>query len=191
MTDRSKQTQDPPPEPALSLSWQDMALVRIRPADLARLLGVSRQTVSQWIAKGIVTLLPDGRLDPVRATREVIERGNPGTIRVRVLREAMAEARREFDKALAKQAAEFAAELAEARRDADAWFDHVELFTDALKRHAASLRATSTDAEFNDLVSDLWFEFEHVHGRCASEGGGEAGDTYRRKDCGIDVDATA
>lgn len=188
MTDHTDQPQDQQPQPALSLSWQDMALVRIRPSDLARLLGVSRQTVSQWIAKGIVTQFPDGRLDPVRATREVIERGNPGTIRVRVLREAMAEARREFDKALAAKDAELAkvrTALAAAEGNAEEWFERIDLFERLLRRNAGTLRASATDAEFSDLLADFWFDtdsVQHRPGRFASTGGREVGESHHHEE---------
>lgn len=60
--------------------------IRIRPVDFARANEVTKQTVSQWIKKGIITLGPDGLLDPVKASRELMERTNPARLRARVFK---------------------------------------------------------------------------------------------------------
>ncbi|MBL8448198.1 MAG: hypothetical protein JNJ44_12380 [Zoogloeaceae bacterium] len=64
--------------------------MRVRPAQFARMCGVSKQAVSQWVKEGKVTIGPDGLLDPVVASRQVFERTDPGRLRARVFREAMA-----------------------------------------------------------------------------------------------------
>ena len=68
----------------------DLVAVRVRPAQFARMAGVSKQAVSQWIKEGKVTIGPDGLLDPVVASRQVFERTDPGRLRARVFRDAMA-----------------------------------------------------------------------------------------------------
>lgn len=61
--------------------------IRVTQADFARMTGVSRQTVSQWVKLGkIKTVFPDGRLDPVRAAREVIKNTNPTKLRAKVFK---------------------------------------------------------------------------------------------------------
>lgn len=40
------------------------------------------------IASGKITLLPDGRLDPARATEELLRNSDPGRLRARVLKAA-------------------------------------------------------------------------------------------------------
>lgn len=78
-----------PIHPTLPLSFEDVGNLRVRPAELARMLGVSRQSVSQWIQTGKVTLGADGRVDPAKATREVIDNSDPARLRARVLRSAV------------------------------------------------------------------------------------------------------
>jgi hypothetical protein len=78
-----------PIHPTLPLSFEDVGNLRVRPAELARMLGVSRQSVSQWIQIGKVTLGADGRVDPAKATRQVIDNSDPSRLRARVLRSAV------------------------------------------------------------------------------------------------------
>lgn len=56
-----------PDAPAL-----DAAQVRLRPADLARMLRVSRQSVSQWVHGGKLRLDPDGRVSAASAMRQLV-----------------------------------------------------------------------------------------------------------------------
>jgi hypothetical protein len=78
-----------PIHPTLPLSFEDVGNLRVRPAELARMLGVTRQSVSQWIQTGKLTLGADGRVDPAKATRQVIENSDPSRLRARVLRSAV------------------------------------------------------------------------------------------------------
>lgn len=67
--------------------------VRVRPADFARMTGVSRQTVSQWMKKGkIRSIYPDGSLDPVRAAQDVIRNTDPAKLRAKVFKVATEDA---------------------------------------------------------------------------------------------------
>ena len=67
--------------------------VRVTQADFARMAGVSRQTVSQWVKLGkIRSVYPDGRLDPARAAREVIKNTEPGKLRARLFKVAAEDA---------------------------------------------------------------------------------------------------
>lgn len=69
----------------------DVLRARVRPADFARMCGVSKQAVSTWIKNGVVLLGPDGLLDPVAALRDLIAKGDPQKVRVRFLKAAMKE----------------------------------------------------------------------------------------------------
>lgn len=60
--------------------------IRVRPAQFARMVGVSKQTVSCWIRDGKVTLGPDGRLNPAKACDEVLRHSDPSRLRAKVLR---------------------------------------------------------------------------------------------------------
>lgn len=81
-----------PAQPALSLSFAEVGRLRVRPAEFARMVGVSRQTVSQWVATGKVTLGADGKLDPNVASQQVVRNSDPTRLRARVLREAVEDA---------------------------------------------------------------------------------------------------
>ena len=74
-------------QPALPFSEDELATngPRLRPAELARLLGVSRQSVSEWVKGGKVKLGSDGRLDPRKAVGDVLRAGDPARLRARVL----------------------------------------------------------------------------------------------------------
>ncbi len=67
---------------------KDMMAIRVRPAGFAAMCGVTRQSVSQWVKKGWVTLGPDGLLDPVVATRQLLTHADPARLRARIFREA-------------------------------------------------------------------------------------------------------
>lgn len=66
------------PDPDLGL--------RVRKADLARMLGVTRTTVTRWHQAGIIQVSPDGLLDPRRAARQVLDHIDPARLRAKVLR---------------------------------------------------------------------------------------------------------
>lgn len=80
----------PEPAPPVSLPFApaDVAGLRLLPAELARFLGVSKQTVSRWIKSGKVTTGPDGRVDPVDAVRGVVASTDLDKLRARILRAA-------------------------------------------------------------------------------------------------------
>lgn len=65
--------------------------MRVLPAEFARMVGVSKQSVSNWIKNGTVTLGPDGRLDPRRAQREYLNNTNPLRVRARTLKQGAVE----------------------------------------------------------------------------------------------------
>lgn len=73
----------------LPFDLADMIAVRLLPAQFARVVGVSKQSVSKWIRAGKVTLGPDGRLDPVHAIQEVLKNTAPTRLRARIFRQAM------------------------------------------------------------------------------------------------------
>ena len=84
----------PPPAAAqsrLPFADTDLLAVRLLPAEFARVVGVSRQTVSQWIRQGKMTLGADGRLDPNRAMRQLLRTADPGRVRARLIKQAFAD----------------------------------------------------------------------------------------------------
>lgn len=163
-----------PPEKgqkSLSLLADAPELLRLRvlPAEFARLLGVSKQAVSRWIADGKVTINPiDGRLDVHQAVRQVLRHTDPGRVRSRVLRAAIDDVvalRRavvEADERAAAIEAELGAQLAEAReqakrmeryaRDADCMLDHL---IELLIENESALRATPDSAAWAEAIQRI------------------------------------
>lgn len=69
---------------------KDLLAMRVSRARYAEMCGVSRQSVSDWVAKSWITLGPDGLLDPVVATRQLLRNADPQRLRARIFREALA-----------------------------------------------------------------------------------------------------
>lgn len=72
------------PAPTLA----DMRLTR---AQTALLFGCSKQAVTNWTHKGILTFGADDRIAAVTAVRQLLERGDVNRMRVRVLRDVARE----------------------------------------------------------------------------------------------------
>lgn len=115
------------------LDHPDLLRVRILPAQFARALGVSKQSVSRWVRDGWVTLGADGRLDPTVAIGQLLRRCDPGRLRARWLRQAVTEVQALREAAARANAVE--ADLADALRtigflqkyasDGDCMFDRL------------------------------------------------------------------
>lgn len=71
------------------LDTPELLRVRVLPAEFARILGVSKQSVSRWIKAGKITLTFDGRIDVQRGVQQVLRNTDPGQLRARVLRQAV------------------------------------------------------------------------------------------------------
>jgi hypothetical protein len=143
---------------------KELLRMRIRPAEFARLLGVSKQCVSHWIRDGKIAQPSqlDGRIDVNRAIQSVLRNTDPGRLRSRVLRQAVDDAQalranlaRAEDRAAAAEAALREAQIKtrEALSDArhrDAWIAScdrsAEIFKDLIVQHADELRDTPTEA---------------------------------------------
>lgn len=88
----------------------DLIAMRMLPSEFARIVGVSKQSVSQWIKRGTITLGPDGRLNPKIASREVMANTDPARLRARVFKQASAS-----HEELRQRVRELEAELADER----------------------------------------------------------------------------
>lgn len=66
----------------------DLVKMRVTPARLAAMCGITRQAVSKWIKNGWVTLGPDGLLDPAVATRQYLRHVDPARAKARILKSA-------------------------------------------------------------------------------------------------------
>ena len=70
---------------------RDLVEMRVLPAQFARMVGVSKQSISKALKAGKIVLGPDGRLDPKRALRDYLNNSDPTRVRVRTFRQAMTE----------------------------------------------------------------------------------------------------
>lgn len=146
------------------LDHPDLLRVRIMPAQFARALGVSKQSVSRWVRDGWVTLAADGRLDPTVAIGQLLRRCDPGRLRARWLRQAVTEVQelREAAASADARVAAVEAELAAARQRAD-WEAHMadrmacgmDRVLDLVIENEAALRATDSSTAWRDLVYRL------------------------------------
>lgn len=78
----------PTPTPAnlvLPFSLTELSNIRVRPADFARMMNVSRQAVSQWVRDGKISLGADGRVDPKIAVSQLLSNCDPSKLRAKVL----------------------------------------------------------------------------------------------------------
>lgn len=100
--------------------------LRVKPAQFARMAGVTKQAVAKAIRSGRIRLDADGLLNPHRAAREWIENTNPALIRSRLLRD------------LAK-------DHADVRRARDDWKARAERAASERERARAELSALKVD----------------------------------------------
>lgn len=165
MTNQAKTDTAPQPELGFLMNHKELLSVRVRPAEFARMMGVSKQTVSIWIKQGKVTINAlDGRLDVRRSIQDVLRHTSPGRLRSRVLRQAVTDAL-ELRENLAR--AEDRAEIAEAAlRDAlesnahlQKWADDGDkiegLFMRLLIERGAELRATLPE-NWEASLREVW-----------------------------------
>lgn len=59
--------------------------IRVTRAEFSRMMGCSRQAVSDWVNTGRVTVGADGRFDPRQAVASLLKTGDPSRIRAKVL----------------------------------------------------------------------------------------------------------
>lgn len=193
MTDTPK-TDDQQPESAqqsLSLlaDHKDLLRLRLLPVELAKVLNVTKQTISVWIKDGKITPPSpiDGRLDAQAAVRQVLRNTPPGKIRARILRQATedAQALRE-NLARAEDRAEIAetALLKTQRQIAhlERWIADGEAYENVFRalliEHGENLRAAPPEAweqALSDLSDRAWDVVDAVETLRATgdkEGGG-------------------
>ena len=154
----------------LLANHKELLRLRVRPAEFARLLGVSKQCVSIWIREGKIGQPNqlDGRIDVQRSIQDVLRNTSPGRLRSRVLKQAVSDAL-ELRENLAR--VEDRAEIAEAAlRDAKASLDslerwsadgdaHAYAFHALLIEQAETLRAAPPEAwaqTLTDLSNAAW-----------------------------------
>ena len=129
--------------------------IRVRPAQFARMCGVSRQAVSQWVKAGKILLYPDGTFDPAVAARRVIEYTDPGRLRAKVFRVISNDAstmrgrinQLEVDMSEAQQLAAYHEKFS---RDTEFEYD---TFHELLEARAGELVAANTPEQVRAILS--------------------------------------
>lgn len=129
--DKSADENHPSAGTTAQLSFDPASLtqgIRVRPATFARMVGVSRQTVSGWIKQGKVTLYPDGTLDPAKAAKQVINNSDPARLRAKLFKTAVSDVA-----SLQRRVAQLETELEAARAEIEdlryqADFDEIQWY---------------------------------------------------------------
>lgn len=75
----------PAPASLLSSDQELLAGIRVTRAQFARIMGCSRQAVTEWVRAGRLTVGVDGRFDPRQAVASLLRTGDPARLRARVL----------------------------------------------------------------------------------------------------------
>jgi hypothetical protein len=149
------------PEPSMEL--------RVRPSEFARMLNVSKQTVSRWVKDGKVTLGPDGRLNPKVGARQVLDNTDPDRLRANVLKPLMGDTaelrRRVGEQAVRLEVLE--AELHEARASEALFMRLVDELDALIREREPDLRATASTEEWGDLLDSIYEEAEDLAGSTA------------------------
>jgi predicted transcriptional regulator len=153
---------------SLLIDSPELLKVRMRPAQFARLLGVSKQAVSRWIAEGKVTLNPvDGLLDAQAAVQQVLRNTDPGRLRSRILRAAVGDVQqlRESAALAEERVAAVAAELRAAQQAteyeaklADRMACTLDRVLELLVESELALRATTDSDEWRALIMRIDIE---------------------------------
>ncbi len=60
--------------------------IKIRPAQFAKICNVSKQSVSTWIKKGLITIDSQGLLDPRQAAESFIKKSDPSRVKANVFK---------------------------------------------------------------------------------------------------------
>lgn len=130
--------------------------IRVNQAKFATMVGVSKNAVNKWVQSGLITLGPDGKVNPQEAARQLIERSDPARLRAPLLRRVLetttdAQARAER---LAREVTLLRAAIAELESDLEAerTFRRDTCFheDDLAKRECALTNAL--ESEFDQLV---------------------------------------
>jgi ParB-like chromosome segregation protein Spo0J len=153
-------------EPSLSLQmFTEEELIargyRVTQAELARLLGTSRQSVSRWVKRGAVEIGIDGRTDAREAVRRILGRADPSRLRGALLRTAMPEVARL--RAAAERVPGLEIELEQAR---------AALAAALAERDAEAERVSSAEG-YADVAAGRLFEFRRAASAAVASHGPE------------------
>ncbi len=66
-------------------SSAEMAGIRVTRAEFSRMMGCSKQAVTDWVKSGRIVVGADGRFDPCKAVAGLLRTGDPARLRAKVL----------------------------------------------------------------------------------------------------------
>ncbi|MBK7645730.1 MAG: hypothetical protein IPJ12_00700 [Betaproteobacteria bacterium] len=168
----------------LSSNEQMLAGIRVTRAQFARMMGCSRQAVTEWVNAGRLTVGADGRFDPCKAVADLLRTGDPARLRAKVLQPLVAElagyrARiTDIEAALGKSMMEsqaLRADLANAKENAEfeagAASEFLELFDALIDQLPATWHALSDMPE--NAGAEIIIGWLH---KALQVGAGQAGD---------------
>ena len=69
----------------LSSDDEQRAGIRVTRAEFSKMMGCSRQAVTDWVQSGRISVGADGRFDPRQAVTSLLRTGDPSRIRAKVL----------------------------------------------------------------------------------------------------------
>lgn len=159
---------------------EQVACVRMRQADIARLFEVTPAAVSQWVKKGKITAYADGTIDPAKAARELAKNCDINRLRAKPFRPLRAEVEElrqrlrdiQEDRDLAvKQKIELEEQVLRALAMAGELSAWLERFADAVAAIPFSDRATDDEDRWLAVVEatfDAAGGFALAMGRAAS-----------------------
>ena len=84
-SDHKAQTEAQSGRLPFSSSDAELAGIRVTRAQFARLMGVSKQAVTDWVKSGRIVLGADERFDPRQAVARLLATGDPARLRAKVL----------------------------------------------------------------------------------------------------------
>ena len=107
--------------PELNLGLGEDYNLRVLRSEFARMMGVSKPTVTEWVKAGWITIGADNRIDPRQAVASLLKHRDPARIRSKVLAPLISDIAgrdREIDR-LRQLVEELRQQLAGAQEDAD------------------------------------------------------------------------
>lgn len=118
----------PGAQPSLPFNPGDFSHVRVNRSGLAKMLGVSKQAVSTWVKRGLITVGVDDLINPREAVQQLMRNADPSRLRARVLRPLVQDVG-----TLQRRVAQIEAELGAARAEIEelryqADFDEAQWF---------------------------------------------------------------
>jgi hypothetical protein len=146
-----KQKVDNSKKPLCSQMELRQSAVRVSQAEFARLMQVSKTSVTNWVKLGKITLHADGTIDAKQAAASIIEKSTPSKLRAKVFKQISNDAatlQNEIAR-LNARVVELESALTEITTDRDEWHSGYWKLNDDLDEF---LKRLTTDDSLNNAV---------------------------------------